>query len=270
MELDDALMNKSLSTSTKLNYNYAYKKLMVMTNGVNIHTIKNNKLVDLLKELDIPPMSKNGMISVCILILKHYNKPITSLIKYRELIKDEHFEKNQNDSITSDKLVSIKELNDYNKQLYLDKKYVDFIINYLLVNYGLRNLDLDLTIVNNKSQVNNKYNFIYLTTKYVVVIINIYKTASTYGKKKFTIYNNDLIRAVKELISDKKEINLINVVDKDSFIKSRTLNNLGETLIFKSIISELARNNNQKEIRRLASTRGTDIGTIYKFYQIEN
>jgi len=268
-ELEQSFQNKTISENTKRNYTYAYAKLMNITDNKVIANLTDYHIVNLIKTMDIPPMSKNGMISVAINILKYHNKKTSSLEKYRELIKTEHYNNKKNDTTTIDKLVSIKELNDYTKQLYKDEKYIDFIINYIMINYGTRNLDLDLTIVKDKSQINKTDNFIYTTAKYVVVVINNYKTASSYGKKKFNIYNNDMLRAVKKLLGDNNEIKLFNVIDKNAYIQSRTLNSLGETLVFKSIIAELAKHNNIDEIKKISKTRGTDVTTVFNDYHIK-
>jgi len=268
-ELEQSFQNKTISDNTKRNYNYAYDKLMNITNNELISDLKDYHIVRLMKTLDIPTMSKNGMISVAINILKAYNKPTASLEKYRETLKTEHYTNKKNDTVTMEKLVTIKQLKDYTKQLYKDEKYIDYIINYLLVNYGVRNQDLDLMLVSNKSQVNDTDNFIYPTTKYVVAIINKYKTSSSYGKKKFTIYTSDMIKAVKKLLSNKEQFKLINAVDINGYIQSRTLNSMGETLIFKSIISELASNNDIDKIQQLSKTRSTDVNTIFKDYHIK-
>ena len=268
-ELEQSFQNKTISDNTKRNYNYAYDKLMNITNNELISDLKDYHIVRLMKTLDIPPMSKNGMISVAINILKAYNKPTSSLEKYRETLKTEHYTNKKNDTTTMEKLVSIKQLKDYTKKLYKDGKYIDFIINYLLLNYGVRNQDLDLMLVSNKSQVNDSDNFIYSTTKYVVVIINKYKTSSSYGKKKFTIYNNDMIRSVNKLLGDNTELKLINAIDINGYVQSRTLNSIGETLMFKSIIAELAKQNKIDEIKKLSKTRGSDVNTIFKDYHIK-
>jgi len=268
-ELEQAFANKEISDNTKRNYKYAYNKLMNITNNELISNLKDNQIVKLMKPVEIPPMSKNGMISVAINILKAYNKPTTAIEKYREQIIAEHYKNKKNDTTITDKLVSIKQLKDYTKQLYKDGKYIDFIINYIMITYGVRNMDLDLIVVKDKSQVNQTDNFIYTTTKYVVVVINKYKTASTYGMKKFMVYNNDMIRAVNNLLGDNTEFKLINAVDKDAYIQSRTLNNLGETLVFKSIIAELAKHNKIDKIKQLSKTRSSDVNTIFKDYHIQ-
>lgn len=269
VELEQLFNNRELGENTKRNYTYAYNKLMNITNNELISNLKDTEIVKLLKTLDLPPMSKNGMISVAIGILKANDKSIASLEKYREAVIAEHYENKKNDTATTDKLVSIKQLKDFTKQLYKDKKYIDFIINYIMVNFGTRNMDLDLMIVKNKRQVNKTDNFIYTTTKYVVVVINKYKTVSTYKAKKFMIYNNDLIRAVKKLLGDNDELKLIDAVDINAYIQSRTLNNMGETLVFKSLIAELAKQNKIDKIKELSKTRGTNADTIFKDYYIK-
>jgi len=268
-ELDLSLQDKQITENTRRNYGYAYNKLLKITNKNNLSTIQQHDIIRALKEQDIPPMSKNGIISIAIHILNHYNKPTSALDKYRIKIIDEHYKNKKNDTTITDKLVSIKQLKDYTKKLYKDEKYIDFIINTIMIGYGVRNLDLDLIIVKDKSKVNETDNFIYATTKYVVVVINNYKTASSYGKKRFTIYNNQLIRSVNKLIGDNDEVKLINAVDKNAYIQSRTLNGMGEGLVFKSIISELANQNKIDEIKKLSKTRGTEVGTIFNDYHIQ-
>ena len=53
-------------------------------------------------------------------------------------------------------------------------------------------------------------------------------------------------------------------------VKALSLNNLGETTIFKVLIADLIENKDYQKIEELVKTRGTSLSTILKSYNIHN
>ena len=60
-----------------------------------------------------------------------------------------------------------------------EDKYRDYIINYLLINYGVRNADINLLITTDKSVTLKrntlKQNYLYCTPRYIIYQRNDYK-----------------------------------------------------------------------------------------------
>lgn len=269
-EFLNAIEKSELSASTITTYTSNYKRLMGFLQDEPILCFTEARIIKRLKELEIPPMSINGLVSVILLVRRSVHLTTKKIEKYREVLSKDHYtQKEVNNEELKEQLVSIEELNEHINQLLTNRDYTAYIINYLIVRYGLRNMDLDFRIVKDKSMGNNKTNYIYLTKKYAMYVINQYKTRSTYGVKKLKIVDSDFRRVIKKLLDDKDEYEFINANNVNKFIQHRTYNGLGEGKIFKSIISELADDGDIKRIKELGETRGTEITTIFNDYQVD-
>ena len=272
---------KNLSQNTQSSYEHHYNRLMKISNGKTVLYFKDNitDLISLLKNQDIPPSSKNSILNVISLILKTKNKPIQSITDYRdELDKQYYINKKESNKLLKEVLPSINELNTFTEGLYSKKMYREYIINYLMIKFGLRNLDIDVIITDDKSKVNGVDNFLLITKKYISFIVNRYKTRDTYGTKKFKLEVKPFISAVKHLYDEcdtdtvcKLLINKdgTDVVDKNKYILHRTYDKLGEGKIFKSIVSDYIKQGKIEKTKSYGKTRGTDISVILKDYYVE-
>ena len=272
-EFLNAIEKSELSKNTITTYTANYKRLMGLLNDEPILCFTEARLIKRLKELkDIPPMSINGMVSVVMLIRRHNHLPTAKIEKYKIVLSKDHYQnKNINNEELKDKLVSVKELYDHIQQSLKSEDYTTYIINYLMVKYGLRNLDLNLEIVKDKSIMkdNKTANYIYLTKKYVMFIIQTYKTRSVYGIKTFRIEDKEFMNVCKTLLADTDRYKLIQSSNNNKFIQERTLNNLGEGLVFKSVLHELSADGDIASIKKLAVSRGTSLSVIFEDYHIE-
>lgn len=276
MSLNDEFVNaidkSEVSANTKTTYTANYKRLMCITADEPILCFTEHKLIKVLSAIDAPPMSVNGIVSVCMLVRHSVHLSTTKLEKYRKSLYDIYYDTKEakNTEILKDKLASISEIAEYTTSLLIDKDYTSFIINYLLLKFGLRNGDVNLTIVKHKTDaINDKINYIYFTSNYVVFKVNDYKTRVVYGVKKFSIYSRPFINACKLLLDDKASHKLIESSNKNAFIQSRTLNKMGSGMMFKSVVSELYANGKKNEIRKLGKSRGTSESTMEKDYIID-
>ena len=143
-----------------------------------------------------------------------------------------------------------------------DGKIIEYIINYLIINFNTRNKDLDVKIINKKSDINDKENFLYINkkTKKVQYIRNDYKTAKTYGAKNNEITDKDFYDRINKINLGK----LINV-SPSSFnktIQRLTLDGIGSGMYMK-ILSSQAK---PKELKTISKNRGTSIETVVENY----
>ena len=171
-------------------------------------------------------------------------------------------------------------------QLYKNKKYNEFLVNYLLINHGLRNLDLNMIITNNKKVIlkskknisQYSKNYLYPTKTYSWVIINIYKTQKTFGRKRIRIRDTKFLKALNETIK-KQEFLIVNPVSKSPVpieglgrvIQDMTYNKIGEGKIFKTIVKDIFDNVTDVKVRKeklneLSVSRGTAVDTIIQNY----
>tara|TARA_R110000782_G_scaffold39970_1_gene92480 strand:- start:317 stop:760 length:444 start_codon:yes stop_codon:yes gene_type:complete len=147
-----------------------------------------------------------------------------------------------------------------------------------MIQLGVRNMDLDVIITDDKKIINDIDNFLLITKKYISFIVNKYKTRDTYGAKRVKLETKPFITAVKNLYetcdTDTVCKLLINkdgteVVDKNKYILHRTYKKLGEGKMFKSIITDYIKQGKIEKTRVYEKTRGTDMSVILKDYYVE-
>ena len=178
-------------------------------------------------------------------------------------------------SLLSTTIISYDELMEKFKQLPLNKKY---IINYLLINYGFRNSNLNLKLVKELPEEKTE-NYIVIQPRYILLDMNDYKTKKTYGNKQFKDTNKDFRTAIKSLkLTDGEYIigNKKNDKLKPSYfnnvIKKNTIDQLGEQSINKVIVKEYIDRKDFAKLKQLSFSRGTNLTTLltsYNMYDVD-
>ena len=175
----------------------------------------------------------------------------------------------------SETIISYDELMEKFKQLPLNKKY---IINYLLINYGFRNSNLNLKLVKELPEEKTE-NYIVIKPRYILLDMNNYKTKTTYGNKQFKDTNKDFRNAIKSLKINEGEYiigNKRNEKLKPSYfntvIKNNTIDQLGEQNINKIIVKEYIDRKDFAGLKKLSFSRGSDLNVLlssYNMYDID-
>tara|TARA_B100000424_G_scaffold271095_1_gene272459 strand:- start:1767 stop:2633 length:867 start_codon:yes stop_codon:yes gene_type:complete len=284
-ELDQALeKNRTIGEATKKVYGANYRRLLRLTGGELILPMSQERIIKFIHRDDIPPQSQNGMLSVVLTIRNNNGLTSDKLVKFRDttLYNDKVAHKRIKNVKLKDELPEMDDLEKYTRSLYNKEDYVGYIINFLMLRFGLRNKDLNIIITHNhdvtKVSDKSKINYLYVTKRYITYIRNDYKTHSTYGKQKHKIEKTFFNRAVKELIGDEYEKPLLQLKDGDAIsedslanvIQRKTYNGLGEGKYFKIQIQDLKRQGNIRRIRELSKSRGTDLDTIFQEYDIDD
>lgn len=278
-EIDDAILdNKTIGESTKKTYKSVYKRLIKLTDNQPILNISQDYVIKSIHQDDIPPQSINTLLSVAIYIRRHKNLNVDKLLKFRDttLAKEKLAYKDRQNKTLDNELPSLQKIEDYVKILFKNDQYVSYIVNFLMLRYGVRNKDLNLVITKNphviKKSDDSKVNYLYVTKKHITFVRNDYKTFDTYGKQKFIIEKSQFSRAVKAVLGDEDEIPLLGYgVSEDSLskvIQRFTFNELGEGKYFKIQIKDLKAQGNIRRIRELAKSRGTCLKTVFEEYDI--
>ena len=123
-EFLNAIEKSELSASTITTYTSNYKRLMGFLKDEPILCFTEARLIKRLKELEIPPMSINGLVSVILLVRRSVHLTTKKIEKYREVLSKDHYtqkEVNNEEYYTDDELSS------------LSKKEKDKLINRLLM-----------------------------------------------------------------------------------------------------------------------------------------
>jgi len=154
-------------------------------------------------------------------------------------------------------LPNIKDVKSRMDTYYNQKQWKEFVIMFLLLNYQTRNLDLIATVTDNKKDMDDEKNWLYVRKNDVVYIRNLYKTKSVYGTKKDIIKNkklNHAVRQISELLRSNE--NLLRSIKKIT-------GGINETTLMKMSVVQ---HNNLKGLMRISKNRGTSIVEIGKNY----
>ena len=275
--------NKSKVTQTV--YNSNYKKLRDLL-GDDIVNVSQKKVIELLEENISNRNSQSALLNIAYLIRKNNDMAIQELESFRKknqtIIKDKIYETNSN---LVDNLPSYATLVDYTEDLLKNEKYIQYVINYLLLHCQVRNADLlfDFVLLKRDTKDTTK-NYLWFSskTKTAHYIRNIYKTAKIvkpdgtttgYGQKVIKITDPKFIKVMKILVNFQKKENkpIIFFPNNETvgyYIKKMTYQGLGETAYFKIVVNHFRKDPNM--LKQISYNRGTDINTILESYDIES
>jgi hypothetical protein len=182
-------------------------------------------------------------------------------------------------------LPSYEYLQEKLNELDKDDKSLAYFVNYIMINYGFRNRDFDMTYIKSKKEFKkikkekfDTRNYIYHNqqTKQIELMIFVYKTSSTYGPKHIKINDEPFITHFKNLkIGDKKPI----FVTKDlkpvglsylsDLLCNYSIDKLREANIFKIIVKHLIDTKDFSKLDEYVKSRGTSMAEIMKSYNIQ-
>lgn len=163
----------------------------------------------------------------------------------------------------ADFIPTIEDLYNFLEQQWIIKRYDWYVINYLLIHLQCRNLDLELTIINDESQMNKSDNFLIIKENTVEFVRNNYKTVMSYGPKKNIITCHKFLKCCQELIKTNPQL-LRGSKNIANYIINRTYDRVGQTVYTKVIMN----NSDVKDINQISCNRGTSTSTLLNFYDI--
>ena len=261
------------STATQKQYRIQYNKLYKLLDKPIAET-SENKILEIVKEQS-NVNNQQALLNIGLVVRKGEGLSVKKLEDFREKNKK---------TITADikkKNVELKEtlpsyddLIQYNEMLWESSEWTDYIINYLLINYQVRNEDLDFSIVKRKKDANDpEKNYMWLQSGKVTYIRNRYKTDKTYGKKVNVITNKQFITAIRRVLGcQDSELKCgIFIPNKNAiayYIIKATYKQLGEGKYVKIIINHFRKN--LDKLKEISENRGTSLTEILKSYDIEN
>tara|TARA_R110000868_G_scaffold167194_2_gene401488 strand:- start:1412 stop:2227 length:816 start_codon:yes stop_codon:yes gene_type:complete len=210
--------------------------------------------------------SKLDLLNLIIVIGEMPDKTMIELKQLRKELQHLRVENNiEKMNIKGDTLLKYDIFQQMLNDFYEKKKYKAYILNYLMVTYGLRNLDLDVIICHKKcDDIDDKKNYLIVSGQKVKYIRNVYKTSKKYGPKEHNIKGNEkLIEAIKKVPTG-------HILEQSNTIGNelRKLLIMKEADSFKMVIDHYYDLEDTKKINELSESRGTSIGTIRNFYNI--
>ena len=261
MNFEVFLENSGLSQTTTQqhlkyikNYEQAFSEKPNFTQG---------KIIKNLQSMDKSTASQLHYLYALIKYRKFKTIPYDQLYDYMlelseekkvKVIESQKVLKNQ---LQKKEIPNLKELKKIMNEFYADELYLDFAVNFLLINYCVRNLDLIFDVVSNiKETKDTTKNYMVVSNRKCIWIRNAYKTGTTYGQKIITIYNKQFLTSMTKIdkwISETKEVQPL------------TIQNLGETKICKIVLSS---NPTLKQASKISNSRGTSLQELQNSYNI--
>ena len=275
MDFENYLAVSKLSNFTKKTYLYAYYKLIDC--GLferSIETTCENVIIQNIWKLTENPNTASLLNTICIIIKKETCKSYEKLIKLRERLKGE-IEKHHNAKNATLNLPSYNDLVKYMENAYKEGNYTRFVINYLLLRFGVRNQDLNVLIITDKRESTKDDNFLVVLKSRIIYQRNKYKTVTKYGQKEYIVINRKFYKSVKSILDGKTSVPLLTNAKGERISEgslgpyiqsSNTLEGIGEGNVAKILMSHFA--GDYKKLRELSESRGTDAGTLINRYDI--
>ncbi len=284
-ELTKTLTNLDGSSKTSKGvYRSLYKRLMGLSGDKKLLDMSETNIIKLFDDESIPPKSQEALANVAAMIRNNNGASHSKINKFKDTTIKKRIlaYKMEKNKALKDTLPDKKELDNYLKSLFVDKDYVGYIINFLLLNYGVRNKDLNCIITGDSDVIfkghDTKHNYLYVTFRYVFYVRNDYKTYETYGRKVLKIERRPFQTACKALLDGNYDIPLLKLkndepISEDSvgkIVQRHTYNELGEGKYMKILVMAAKKDGNIKRIEELSKSRGTAIETILTEYDIDN
>ena len=194
------IKSRLVNPSTKQNYlNYYYKITDVLQS--KILEVGPEEIIKVVNDVSQSAGSKLAYLNIPIILYSYYERPdILKLENFRQdLLDKREIETNKYLKQKDEELPSFTELKKHLSELLLKKNYRKYIINYLLINYGVRNKDLDVEIVDKKHKLEDDKNYLVIFKNSVRWVINDYKTLKAYGQKIINIRSKVFLNALISL-----------------------------------------------------------------------
>jgi len=219
--------------------------------------------------------NQQALLNIGLVVRKLYGLSVKKLEEFREKLKLKINESIKKKNIElKETLPSYDDLIQYTEMLWENSEWTDYIINYLLIHYQVRNEDLDFQIIKRKKDANDTTkNYMWLQSGKVTYIRNRYKTDKTYGKKVNVITNKQFITAIRRVLGcQASELKCGVFIPNRSaiayYIQKATYKQLGESKYVKIVINHFRKN--LDKLKEISDNRGTDLKTILSYYDVEN
>ncbi len=265
MDLKELINEKEISDSSKKVYLSLLKR---MEKAKFKPPMKANEKISYVKEHVSSfenPNTRLDMLNLIIVLRNIKELSVEKLKEFRTELK--HQQKAHQVSKMADAGDKLMTYDDFTKALgdaYKKEEWKKYIVNTLMMRYGVRNKDLNLSIVKTKKEMTDGNNYLLLKKDKVVYIRDDYKTHKTYGKKTHEIVDKLFHEAVKKTGVGK----LIQEAQTSNGLRKLYINKMGEAKVFKMMIDHYYDSDDASSIKRLAADRGTSLSVVQGFYNV--
>ena len=210
------------------------------------------------------PATRLDLLNVVIILRTELKLPTDKLKELRSVIRADRQTKNiktMND--LGDKLPTLPEFETKMGEAFDKGEYRKYIVNYLMKEYGVRNMDVDVFVVKKKGDVEEGKNYLVIQPKKVLYIRDSYKTHKKYGRQEHTITDDRFIKAVKKVGQGRLLVGSL-----QNALRKLQIDKLKESDVFKMIIDDAYDKKDTERINELSKTRGSSIPTIKGNYNV--
>jgi hypothetical protein len=265
MDIEKIIDEKEISDSSKKVYLSLLKRMQKQK--IKIPTKANEKIAYVKEFISSfeNPNTRLDMLNLIIVVRNVLELSVEKLKEYRTELKQQ--QKSHQVSKMADAGDNLMSYDDFTKALgdaYKKEEWKKYIVNTLMMRYGVRNKDLNLSIVKTKKEMKDGNNYLLLKKDKVVYIRDDYKTHKTYGKKTHEIHDNLFHEAVKKAGVGK----LITEAQTSNGLRKLYINKMGEAKVFKMMIDHYYDKDEPANIKRLAADRGTSLSVVQGFYNV--
>ena len=272
MNFDNYILHTNLSENTKKTYSMNYINYLQQFENANKIIPKESidMIVEYIATLEKSNNTKMMILSILINLMNFNGYNTREIKKIQNAMFDTKkkqtiIRKNEKEKV----LPSLKVIETYNKSLLKQKIYRSYIINYLLLNYNVRNQDLDCTIVFKKKDMNDTDNFLLVRATDVIYVRNKYKTFSNYGKKVFKIRSRPFTRGCQRFVEGGETRLLSTNSNLTQEISKYTYNSLSESDYLKIVIDSIDFNKDFRKLDIISERRGTSLSVLLSEYSIK-
>ena len=296
-EIERIIAKKTLAKNTMRTYRTSYKKLLEILATDKVADIEQTEIIELVGDEENYG-SQNLLLTIAMMIKGDNDMNFSKINKHREIVRDE-MKKNKwkvKDE-KKEELPTVASLQKHLNLMYATDNYRAYIINFILINFNTRNLDLDLIVTDSISEyrqagAKGDENAILAgknsTTYYHR---NNYKTARTYGAKTNKISNVKFSRALRAYIQqhamttmethgefNRNPAYLLALengdrIARDSishYITKYTYDGLTESDYNKIIVTEKIKSmDDYSKLKKISYNRGTAVETLIEEYNLD-
>jgi hypothetical protein len=255
--------------ATAKSYKTSYRKLRNLL-GKPIRETAQETLFKTIQTAIENINSQQALLNIGIICREQFEPklPVDTLVKFRDQNKEtvQEMIKMNNQFIV---LPSLGEFDNYLEILWVDKKYKEYIINFLIRHHYVRNKDLLFDTTEKKSDIDQEHNWLWIDRRNqrCVYYRNDYKTASTYGPKTSVIDNERFLKAAKMCHKKMDEFPITDSEEKIGYhIQKMTFRKLGEGALLKIIVNHYK--GDISRLKEISNSRGTNLPTLLQSYNI--
>ena len=235
--------------------------------GKDIHDTSQQLIIKTAEQLSSNLNTQAAYINIGFLLREIWNLDTKELVKARQHKKKAiiDYTRTENQKVANG-LPSLAEFEGHIEYLYNEKKYKEFVVNYLIRHCFVRNKDLMFDIIRKRKDAVGQKNYVWLARgNRVVYIRRDYKTADTYGEKVTEFNDVKLVTALRAIKGP--------IIPNDSqvgyYVKKMSFQEQGEGNLLKMILNATRAAGDWHMLNKISQLRGTDTCTLTTAYNIQ-